>query len=144
MGVETVTILHQSRNRSNALQILRFCAVGVAALLAFAGCEGPTGPAGPQGPPGPQGITKMVVSAILDADGEAVVALPTTVGTVIAQPPAVTCYTTSSVGTGVWLHVADGFTVDAPYCAVTFVGGGWRVEMAQGVPGWVAAWVVVY
>lgn len=125
----------------------------VVLAVACAGPEGPIGPAGPTGPQGPTGATgpqgpagvqQLVVTATIDGAGDAVVTLPTAVGTNGSTPPAVSCYTAPTITTGAWLAVSDGFTVDAPYCGLAFNGSAWTVQLHQGIPGWVAAWVVVY
>ncbi len=130
------------------------CATIVALLVACEGPMGPTGPqgpagtngtTGPQGPQGPVGTTnRALFTATILADGSADVALPLAVGTNPALPPIVTCYMSTSIALGVWLSVSDGFSATTPYCVLVFDGAGWTVKHRQGIPGWVAAWVVSY
>ncbi len=85
-----------------------------------------------------------MVSTLIDGDGNVSVALPASVGTNPASPPAVSCYTTDAPLGGTWLAVNDGYSLTSPYCATVFSGGVWTVTHLQGIPGWTAAWVVVY
>jgi len=54
------------------------------------------------------------------------------------------CYTGD--GTGVWLAVSDGFSTTSTWCALTFslATNAWVASMHDGIPGWFAAFVVVY
>ncbi len=130
--------------------------VGVLAALALISCSGAEGPMGPPGPAGPQGAqglpgpagadgaaNRLVMTTLVEGDGTAAVVLPLSVGTDINSPPSMACYH-GSTADGVWLSVGSGLDGE-PQCAVVFDdGGGWTAAMLNSVPGWVAAFVVVY
>ena len=134
--------------------MLRFPAV-LALALFFAACEGPMGPQGPQGPMGPQGPQgpmgpagepgpgTRIVYVVPGVGGSAEQLLPPEVGGA-NDPPALACYT--GTNDGVWLAVNDGFSGTSPYCTLVWLPGAgrWRAAMRQMIPGWYAAFVVVY
>ena len=127
----------------------------MAMMLSALGCkgaEGPMGPAGPVGPQGTQGLpgpagppgtTRLVLTALAGASGDVTVILPAAVGNNPAAPPAVACYMRSPTTTTTWLAVNDGFSTTSAWCAVSF-SGTWSVSMLDMIPGWTAAFVVVY
>jgi hypothetical protein len=79
-----------------------------------------------------------------DAGGDAVVVLPAAAGNDINLPPVMSCYTGSTTS-AVWLSVAGGSTgVNDTFCGLVFAGGGWTASMINTVPGWLAAFVVLY
>jgi len=121
------------------------------------GATGPAGPQGPQGPAGPQGVqglpgpagaggtTRITATATIGSTGGASVVLPLAAGTDINRPPSLACYMGSTTSP-VWLSVAGappGSTTTA-FCGLVFGNGGWSAVLTQGVPGWIAAFVVVY
>jgi hypothetical protein len=53
------------------------------------------------------------------------------------------CYIGQQGGT-VWLAVSDSYSATSPYCGLAFSAGSFRAQMVDGVPNWVAAFVVVY
>lgn len=134
-------------------------------LAACAGDQGPMGPPGPTGPPGPQGPqgpagvqglpgpagppgqagpgTRLNYVVPIGTNGTAGQLLPPAAGTDINRPPALACYT-GSVTSPSWLKVADGFSSTSTYCGLVFGSGQWTVVLNQGIPGWLAAFVVVY
>jgi hypothetical protein len=79
-----------------------------------------------------------------DANGDAAVVLPAAAGTNINLPPSMSCYT-GSVTSTVWLSIAGGSSgVSDTFCGLVFAGGGWTATMIGTVPGWLAAFVVLY
>jgi hypothetical protein len=136
---------------------------GVAGLPGPAGPTGATGPAGPAGPTGSQGpagaggtagtggsgLTRLNYVVSISSTGAAVQNLPAAVGSATQSPPSVACYTSdgipSSSGQFGWLAVADGTTTtNSAYCGLVFSNGTWNVVLSRGIPGWFAAFVVVY
>jgi len=125
--------------------------------LAVAACEGPVGPEGPQGPPGPQGVqglpgpaglsgpgTRANYVVRISSTGDAVQALPTAAGSDPARPPGLACYT-SDAPNGVWLNFSDGNTTASRNCGLVLgTSGTWNAVLIGGIPGWYAAFVVVY
>lgn len=114
------------------------------------GPQGPAGPTGPQGPVGPPGTpgpgTRVSAVVQINSARSATWLLPEAAGTNPATPPKLTCYITENpnVAVPVWLSVSDGFNTAAPACGVAFTGGRWGAVLVQGIPGWYAAFVVVY
>jgi hypothetical protein len=83
----------------------------------------------------------------IDASGRAEVVLPVAVGTNSQSPPALACYTTSSVTAAniAWLAVSDGYTTSTTsFCAMVFRDGRWNAVLSRGIANWFAAFVVVY
>ena len=136
--------------------------MGMAALMLVAcsgpmgpegptGAQGPQGSQGPQGPPGLQGLPGPAspgivyrATALVNPSGAATVILPAAVGTDFNRPPALACYMGSTAMT-VWLAVSDAYSVSgSAYCALTFFSGTWMATMSRALPGWVAAFVIVY
>lgn len=129
-------------------------------LTVVLGCEGPIGPPGPQGPAGaqgPQGLpgpagpagqpgpgTRANLTAIADATGFASALAPSAAGSDASRPPGMACYEASSPSNGIWLAVGDGFSSTSTYCTLVLVSGRWEARMRNMIPGWTAAWVVVY
>ena len=123
------------------------------ALGSCKGADGATGPAGPQGPqgpiglpglPGPAGVgTRVVLVGNLGANGGIALALPAAAGSNFNSPPAMACYMSSGTS-GVWLAVNDGWSATTAFCGLVLGGGVWNATMSQGIPGWIAAFVVVY
>ena len=136
--------------------MLKRVAAVLLAVLPLVACDGPIGPAGQdgldggqgaqgiQGPPGPAGPgTRLNYFRTLGADGATTQALPAAVGTNPQLPPVFGCYTSSSLS-GTWLVVADGRYSTDLSCGLVFGNGVWNAVMLHGVPGWWAAFVVVY
>ena len=110
------------------------------------GVPGPTGPTGPQGPIGPAGPAGQSATFVqrIGSNRSAVVRLPQEAGTRANDPPPLTCYM-SELGI-TWLPVSDG-TIrgsNANVCGLTFDNGRFSAVMINGIPGWLAAFVVVY
>jgi len=53
------------------------------------------------------------------------------------------CYMTSGTST-VWLAVNDGYSTTSTFCGLVLSGGVWNAVMSRGIPGWTAAFVIVY
>jgi len=122
-------------------------ATGPAGPQGAQGPQGPQGPAGPQGLPGPAGApgtTRVTFTAVAGANGTVAVALPAAAGSDPARPPFMSCYTHSATGAGVWLAVSDGMSATDFWCGLVLVNGVWTATMQQMIPGWTAAFVVVY
>jgi hypothetical protein len=130
-----------------------------AIVLALAACTGDQGPMGPPGrdgkdgaqglpglpgPPGQPGAgTRLVVTAVADANGTAAAVLPAAAGTDPTKPPVMSCYYTDSFDRGVWVAVASSASTDLPYCRLVF-GSTWVAEMRSLPMEFIAAFVVVY
>lgn len=128
--------------------------LGVALLVGLAACAGPegpmgpagpAGPTGPTGPTGPAGATAHIFTAVIASDGTANVTLPAAAGADRTKPPSMSCYMTDNPSGGVWIAVNDGYSDTSSYCAIVFTTSNvWRAAMLQSLPGWTAAFVVVY
>ena len=131
--------------------------------------DGPMGPAGPQGPigatgatgatgangaaglPGPAGSngqgTKLVFTALADANYQVAVPMPAAVGLNPNVPPLMACYMGTPATSSVWLAVAGTQTAGGTYCGLIFSYGGngvWTARMLNMPAGWTAAFVVIY
>jgi len=111
-------------------------------LLALGlGCRGADGPMGPPGESGPG--TRLVLTTTIWSGGGAAMALPTTVGTNPALPPAMSCYLRPPDST-MWRVVADGWGATTTYCGLTFANGTWNVFIFNATPDWIVMFVIVY
>lgn len=132
----------------------------LAILILLAACKGevgpvgPVGPAGPQGPSGPTGATgpagpagslnRFAQTAVIDADGDAVVALPTTAGTsATGTKPNLTCFITDNPAEGLWISV-NGASEDEPNCILFFSNGRWNAALINGIPTWTALFIATW
>jgi hypothetical protein len=84
--------------------------------------------------------------AFIGTNRAAVQALPAAAGTDPTKPPAIACYTTDSLSSDpvVWLRVDDGYTSTSMFCGLVFSDGVWSVVLSRGIPGYWAAFVVLY
>jgi hypothetical protein len=63
----------------------------------------------------------------------------------MTKPPALACYMASSLANGVWSAVSDGYQIGGTAsCGLVLSGGVWIAVMIRAIPGWIAAFVVVY
>lgn len=81
---------------------------------------------------------------IAGSDGYISVALPSGVGADPSKPPAVYCYVTINMSSGVWLAVAGTPSTTGPYCSVVYSLGVWSAAMRQVPTDWTAAFVTYY
>ena len=128
-------------------------------LSACTGEQGPAGPTGPQGaqglpgPPGPIGPGMSYVTYIgqLDANGEAVVALPAAAGNPNTALPIINCFNTDDLTREVWLPVTYDSWYDpglgdyeVEYCALVWDTYNWEVAFSGSPPNWYFAVTVAY
>jgi hypothetical protein len=79
----------------------------------------------------------------IPSSGDVSQILPAAIGSDASKPPVLVCYT-SSTGTNAWLLVTDGFSTASSWCAMSLVSGAWVASFHDGIPGWFAAFSVIY
>ncbi|MEO5904827.1 MAG: hypothetical protein ABIQ55_12510 [Gemmatimonadaceae bacterium] len=118
---------------------------GPAGAAGAAGAQGAPGVAGLPGPAGAQGTTRLNFTVAVAANGSASQPLPAAAGTDPNKPPFLACYLTDGTLPVVWLSIAGPHGGTNATCQLSFSGGLWTAQILKSpVPGWTAAFVVVF
>ena len=130
---------------------MRWLLIVAPLLITLAACKGPVGPEGPQGPPGeagevgpeaPLGAVRLFATGTIGADGTVTVDFPPGLGSLgldgtDVDLPSLTCYQ-SETG-AVWVPVTEALCTVAETPA-----GNLAIFLANGTPGWLFYFVIVF